>query len=143
VRGVGVLLGLAGAVLMPVGLSLDWYELNTGDSLLKLDGWDVFESTDALMVLASIATVALVVTWPAYVGPALMMVGAFTTGFIAVQLIDRPGILGFAADSELSIEIGAWLGLLGALLIVAAGWVSRASTRRTAPGREGGGFPPS
>ena len=73
------------------------------------------------MVLASIATLVLLVTWPAYVGRALMVIGAFITGFIAVQLIDRPGLLGFADDSMLSIQIGPWLGLGGALLIVAAG----------------------
>ena len=37
---------------MPVSLFLDWYDVNTGDSTFKLDGWDVFESTDALMVLS-------------------------------------------------------------------------------------------
>jgi hypothetical protein len=129
VRALATLLALAGAVLLPISLSLDWYEVNTGDSLFTLDGWDVFESTDTLMVLTSIVTLALLVTWPAYVGRALMIAGAFATGFIAVQLIDRPGILGFANDSALSIEIGAWLGLAGALMIAVAG----ATTTRARP----------
>jgi hypothetical protein len=129
VRAVAALLALAGAVLMPISLTLDWYEVETGDSLFQVDGWQVFETTDTVMVLASIATLALLVTWPAYIGRALMVVGAFVTGFIAVQLIDRPGILGFADDSALSIEAGAWLGLGSALLIVAAG----AAATRTRP----------
>ena len=136
-RAIATLLALAGAVLMPISLSLDWYEVNTGDSLFQVDGWQVFETTDTVMVLASIATLVLLVTWPAYVGRALMVIGAFITGFIAVQLIDRPGLLGFADDSMLSIQIGPWLGLGGALLIVAAG----ASALRTAPGPEAGGSP--
>ena len=34
------LVAVAGAVLMPVSLFLRWYEVNTGDSLFKVKGWD-------------------------------------------------------------------------------------------------------
>lgn len=122
------LLALAGAVLMPVSLFLDWYEVNTGDGVFDLKGWDAFETTDALMVLSAIAVVLLLVVIPVYVGRALMIVGALTAGFIAVQLVDKPAILGFLDRSALSLEVGAWLGLLGALLVVAAGALTTRAT---------------
>jgi hypothetical protein len=125
------LLALAGAVLMPVSLFLHWYEVKegaTGDNAkFTIKGWDVFESTDALMVLASIAAVGLIVTVPSYAGRILMLIGAFVTGYIVVQLVDRPGILSFVDRSDLSLEIGAPLGLLGAILILAAGAVASRS----------------
>jgi hypothetical protein len=118
-------LALAGAVLMPVSLFLHWYEVAegaTGDNArFSVQGWDVFESTDTLMVLAAIAALLLLVSAPRSMGRALMIVGAVTTGFIAVQLVDKPATLGFLDRSDLSLEVGAWLGLVGALLVVGAG----------------------
>ena len=117
------LLALAGAVLMPVSLFLHWYEINTGDSTFTSKGWDVFESTDTLMVMVSLATLVVVVLSPRHAGRALLVLGAFMSGWIVVQLIDRPAVIGYF-DPGLSVQIGAWLGLLGALLILAAGALS-------------------
>ncbi len=117
-------MALAGAVLMPVSLFLDWYTVTTEDSRFTFDGWDVFESTDALMMLVGVATLALVVFRPRFAGRALLLAGALTSGWILVQVIDRPAALGFFGRSDVSLELGAWLGLLGALLILAAGGLS-------------------
>jgi hypothetical protein len=119
------LIASAGAVLMPVSLFLHWYEVPegaTGDNArFTVQGWDAFESTDALMVVAAVVTLVLVVTAGGRLGKSLILIGAPTTAFIAVQLVDRPATLGFLDRSHLSLEVGAWLGLSGALLIVAAG----------------------
>ncbi len=127
-----LLVSLVGAVLMPVSLFLDWYEVSegaTGDNAkISLKGWDSFESTDTVMVLAALAVLILVVLGPPYVARAVMIVGALATGFVAVQLVDQPAILGFVDRADLSLKIGAYLGLLGGLLVVAGGALS--STRR-------------
>ena len=134
------LLAVAGAVLMPISLFLDWYAVKagaTGDNArIELKGWDAFESTDAVMVLASLATLALVLTAPRMAARALMLVGALVTGFVLVQLIDRPAVLLFVDRSDISLEIGAWLGLGGALAILAAGFLLRGAGEghRPAPG---------
>ena len=113
---------------MPVSLFLDWYEVDegaTGDNAtIALKGWDSFESTDTVMVLAAIAVLALVLRSPPYVARAVMIVGALAAGFIVVQLVDQPAILGFVDRADLSLKIGAYLGLLGALLVVAGGALS-------------------
>jgi len=116
---------------MPVSLWLHWYEVNTGDSTFQPKGWDVFESTDTLMLLVSLATLALVVLNPRYAGRALLLLGAAMSGWIVVQLIDRPALLSFFDQADLSIQIGAWLGMLGALLILGAGALSTAWGDRT------------
>lgn len=123
-----LLVALAGAALMPVSLFLDWYEVSegaTGDNAaIPLTGWDAFESTDTVMVLAALAVLVLIVLSPPYVTRALMIVGALATGFIVVQLIDQPAILGFVDRADVTLKIGAYLGLLGALLVVAGGAMS-------------------
>jgi len=142
-----LLVALAGAVLMPVSLFLNWYEIDegaTGDNAkITLKGWDSFESTDTVMVLAAIAVLVLVVLAPPYVGRAVMIVGALATGFVAVQLVDQPAILGFVDRADLSLKIGAYLGLLGGLLVVAGGAISQASGPRTAAGPAGAGSSPA
>lgn len=128
------LLALAGAVLMPVSLWLHWYELKegaTGDNAkFTIKGWDAFESTDTLMVLGSIAVIGLIAIAPRHAGRTLMLIGAFLSGYIIVQLVDRPGILSFVDRSDVSLQIGAWLGLLGALLVVMAGAVAGRAGRQ-------------
>jgi hypothetical protein len=136
---------VAGAVLMPVSLSLDWYSVPAGlvtEESFSLGGWDSFESTDALMVLAAAAALVLVFTAPPYAGRALLVVGGIATGFVAVQIVDRPNLYGLPLPTP-SLEIGAWLGLLGTLLILAAGALRSASGPRRAPGPEGGGSLPA
>jgi hypothetical protein len=129
------MLALAGAVLMPFSLFLDWYGVKRlagrDFDAYTLDGWDVFESTDTLMLLVAIATVALVALRPRFAGRALLFAGALTAGWIVVQLADRPAVLGFLDRSDLTLEIGAWLGLLGAVLIAIAGALSGAWRDRT------------
>jgi hypothetical protein len=59
---------------------------------------------------------------------ALIATGAFVTGLIVVQMVDEPSpsILFNVAPPGVSVEIGAWVGLLGALLIAIAGVMRRA-----------------
>jgi Tol biopolymer transport system component len=118
------LLALVGAVLMPGSLFLNWYgvEAHVFTPIgFKLDGWDVFESTDAVLVLAGLAVLLLLFRNPPHASRILMIVGALATTFLAVQLLDQPAILGFSDVPGLSLEVGAWVGLSGALLTVGAG----------------------
>ena len=86
-----------------------------------LEGWAVFESTDAVLTLAAAATLLLVVTAPPHVGRALVVVGAIATGVVAVALVDKPNFFGLPYVPGLSTKMGAWLALLEALLILTAG----------------------
>ena len=123
---------------MPVSLFLHWYEIARNaygeNDEFSIKGWDALESTDALMVTAALAAVALVIAAPRYAGRALLLIGAATAGFIAVQLIDGPAVIGFIGRSKVSLELGAWLGLMGAVLLVAAGAID-VRAQSTATGR--------
>jgi hypothetical protein len=119
---------------MPVSLFLDWYAVKArarGDfDRYTLDGWDVFEATDTLMLLLALATLVLLALRPRYAGRAFLLGGVLTSVWIVVQLIDRPAELAFIDRSDLSLQVGAWLGLLGALLIAGAGALSRGRRAR-------------
>lgn len=56
----------------------------------------------------------ILVTAPSHVRRALMVVGAIATGVVAVALVDKPNFFCLPYVPGLLIEIGAWLGLLGA-----------------------------
>jgi len=116
-------IAVAGAALLPISLSRDWYTVPAGvftEESIPLGGWAVFESTDALLVLAAAATLMLVVAAPRDAGRALAVVGGVATGFVVVQVVERPNVYGLPVPAP-SLELGAWLGLLGTLLILVAG----------------------
>jgi hypothetical protein len=132
-------MALAGAVLMPASLFLDWYAVRAGAhgedfGGYALDGWDAFESTDALLVLVALSAAALIVLRPTFAGRAWLLGGTLTAGWIVVQLVDAAGLRMFLHRSDLSLRIGAWLGLLGALLIAGAGALSGSRSARTIGG---------
>lgn len=111
---------------MPASLFFSWYHLkeqagNRDFSAYSLSGWETFESTDTLMVLVAIAIAVIVVLRPRLSATLLLCLGALVSGWILIQLIDGPAALAFFDRSDYSLRAGAWLGLLGAFLTVAAG----------------------
>ena len=117
----GAIVAAVGAVLLLVSLFLDWY----GDGDDGVSAWRVFEALD--LVLAAIALLAL----SAFAHRAgierrlpdapLLLLGAVALLVVFSQLVnDPPRVAGF--DPEL--EIGAWLGLAGAAILLAGALMS-------------------
>jgi hypothetical protein len=105
-----------GALMLLVGLFLDWYG--------AFNAWALFEIVDLLLAALAVATVIGAVglltpdidlvdkRWlPWLVGVAFVVVVA--------QLIDPP-----PAAAEQDLELGAWLGLAGATLMAAGAVLS-------------------
>ncbi len=99
-----------GAVLLLVGLFLDWYG--------AFNAWAVFELVDLLLaglaVAALIGAVGLLTADVEYIDKrALPWIVGVAFVVVAAQLMDPP-----PAAAEQDIEIGAWLALAGAVLMV-------------------------
>jgi hypothetical protein len=99
-----------GALLLLVGLFLDWYG--------AFNAWAVFEFVDlflaALAVASVIGAVGLITPEVEYVDKRVVpwLVGiAFVV--VAAQLMDPPPVA-----SEQDLELGAWLSLAGTVLMV-------------------------
>lgn len=114
----GPLTAAAGALLLLVSLFLDWFEPG-------FSAWTVFEALD--LVLAALAIATMLAVLPA-VGlrsrmpeRALAWVGAAAFVIVASQLIDHP-----PAVLDQGLELGAWLALLGTVLMLIGGFVSAA-----------------
>ena len=116
---IGPLVGLVGGVLLFVSLFLDWYE----GGITAFTAFEVLDLVLALLALGAVIALAdaLGVRLPAG-SPArarlALPLGAAALLIILTQLInDPPAIVG----SDRGPEIGLWLALVGALLIVAGG----------------------
>jgi hypothetical protein len=123
---------VVGAVLMPVSLFLTWYDIPEnvfGGGLVSFEGWEIFEFTDAVMVLAAAVTLFLLLKAPT-AGTSLVAVGAIATGSVAVELVNKPTLFALPYIPGMTIEAGAWLGLLGALLVLASGCLNLLLARR-------------
>lgn len=107
-------LAVLGAVLLLVGLSLDWYEP-------QISAWTAFEIVDLL--LAAIAAAVAAVSLARGPGrPRLEALGAWLpiAALAALVLVLAALVNPPPAAIDRPLEIGAWVSLLGALLLVAA-----------------------
>ena len=124
-------LAIAGAILMPVSLFLHWYHIDTGDSSFEMSGWNAFETVDIGLLAAALVAVYVVAVGPrrprAAVSRAVLLTGGSAAAVIAIQLIDKPPLLGFGL--HVSVRIGAVLGLAGAILVLAAGALTALADR--------------
>jgi hypothetical protein len=131
---IGPLVAAIGAVLLIVSLFLDWYE---GD----LEAFTVYEFLDLLLVLMALVTIASLAGGLGLVRPApspavSLGVSVFTVLLVLSQVInDPPAVANSGADKE----IGIWLALAGAVLMVAGSVlafarISLVFQRREAPG---------
>jgi hypothetical protein len=125
---IGPLIGVAGGVLLFVSLFLEWYESESDEP--SLTAFTVFEVLDlVLAALALGAVVALVESLGlrlpssgkssrARLG---LPLGAAALLLILLQLLNDPP---FIVGGDRGPELGLWLALAGALLIVAGGLLS-------------------
>ena len=120
----GALVAALGALVLLVGLFLDWYGDGDGDAV---SAWTVFEALDlvlaaiALLAIATLARRAGAATWLPD-GP-LLVLGAVALAVVVSQIVnDPPRVAGLDPD----LEVGAWLSLAGAAVLLAGGLMSAA-----------------
>jgi hypothetical protein len=128
------LLVVAGAVLLPVSLSLNWFSLSLGfrgtTVVSSATGWQILETLDAFLVVVTLVVFAWVLAprlgFRRMSGRITIAMGCTAAGAIAFQLLDPPVLMTFyekagAFNAEVTTETGAWLALGGALLIAVGG----------------------
>lgn len=126
----GDVLAALGALLVLIGLFLDWL----GDA----NGWEAFEALDLVLAglaLAAIAAAAAGAGLLAAPSPRLLApLGAALLSIIAVQILDPPPV--FSGGEETGA--GAWLALAGAALVLLGGLmrVARVSVSVSVGGRD-------
>ena len=103
-----------GAALLIVSLFLDWYEPD-------IEGFTVYELLDLLLVLMALATIASLAggmgVLRAAPSPGVSLAVALFTVFVVLSQIlnDPPAV----ANGDAGKDIGIWLALGGAALMVA------------------------
>lgn len=111
---IGPLVAAIGAVLLIVSLFLDWYEAD-------LEAFTVYEVLDLLLVLMALATIASLAGGLGVIRAApspgvSLAVALFTVFVVLSQVLNDPPAV---ANGEAGKEIGIWLALAGAALMVA------------------------
>lgn len=111
---IGPLVAAIGAVLLIVSLFLDWYQPD-------IEGFTVFEFLDLLLVLMALATIASLAggmgVLRAAPSPGVSLAVALFTIFVVLSQIlnDPPAV----ANGNAGKDVGIWLALAGAALMVA------------------------
>lgn len=122
----GELIALAGAICVIVSLFEPWYENASG----RLSAWDTVGPALVLLMLAALVALGLVlatITERSTALPVAAAVWSTLFGIIAViaavvRLLERP-------QGASEICAGAWLALVGAILIVVGSWQSMRDER--------------
>jgi hypothetical protein len=127
----GELVALAGAVAVFVALGLSWYTVPAGTLQAGgLDAWKTFDAAVALMILGAVLAVALalaILTERSSAIPMATVVWSTWAGIAAlisaiVRVLERP-------DHASGVAVGGWLGLAGAVAILAGSWQSMRDER--------------
>jgi hypothetical protein len=123
INGGQALAGLGGALLF-VSLFLDWF--SPGGGFRGVSAWTVFEVNDLILAALALFVLAIALNPLLRLGlqlplSSLPWVGLGALIIVAASLIQKP-----PAATHASIEVGAWLGLAGALLMVVGGVLSTA-----------------
>ncbi len=105
----GGVLVVAAALLLVVSLFLDWFGLSGGSGA---SAWEVFETLDLVLVAAAVAAVASAL---GQLDSRVLLGAALVAAAVVVSQIIEPPPAGQGADRE----VGAWLGLVAAALLLA------------------------
>lgn len=122
----GEIAAFMGAVCIVVALTLPWYESLEG----RLSVWDTFGPAVVLVILAAVGGFGLALATVTERSPAFPVAAAVWStlfgivGLIAaiVRVLERP-------DNATMLCAGAWLALVGALLVATGSWQSMRDER--------------
>ena len=130
--------GAAGVVLL-VSMFLDWYSVSPrvlvgamDEQFRSVDAWGAFSVVDVLISLVALLGIALAVSQIAGRGPALpVALGVITTTLaLAGTLLLLYRILNQPGPNELiTVEAGAYVGLLASLGVFLGAWLSLSDER--------------
>jgi hypothetical protein len=132
---------MAGGVLVGIGVFLNWYETNAGNRAANVNGmkgafsaWDVHPILRWLLLAAAVAPFILAyiivrghqLSWARGEMTAVTAIAAF--GLIVYNgVIGRPG----EPSSEISLQLGWWVALLGTLLMLGGAALRSSEVERT------------
>jgi hypothetical protein len=138
--GRGELLAVAGGILLAIGLFLPWYKTDPGNRNANIDGargsFNAFEAHPILSWLLLAAAVAPLIlawiiardhelSWPRGEMTAVVAMIALVL-VLYVGVIARPG----EPRSQISLQIGWFVSIVGCLLMIVGGASRAASSER-------------
>ena len=129
-----------GGVLLAVSVFVKWYEARPENANANINGmkgvvsaWDAHSILRYLLLAAALAPIILLyivirdheLSWPR--GEMTAVIGIIAFGLVVYNgVIDRPG----EPPSEIELEIGWWMALLGTILITVGGSYRASTTER-------------
>ena len=134
------IIAAVGGVLLALSVFVKWYEARPENANANINGmkgvvsaWDAHTILRYLLLAAALAPIVLLyivvrdheLSWPR--GEMTAVIGIIAFGLVVYQgVIDRPG----EPPSEIELEIGWWMALLGTILIIVGGSIRASTTER-------------
>ena len=134
------IIAAVGGVLLALSVFVKWYEARPENPNANINGmkgvvsaWDAHTILRYLFLAAALAPIVLLyivvrdheLSWPR--GEMTAVIGIIAFGLVVYQgVIDRPG----EPPSEIELEIGWWMALLGTILITVGGSYRASTTER-------------
>ena len=125
----------AGGVALLAAMFLHWYGAAAGRGVLgygpggstEATAWQAFGVLDVVLVLLALVPLALVVAQATRESPSIpvalsvvtTVAGALAALLILYRIANQPG-----PNDAVDVEVGAWLGLLAAVVVAAGGFRS-------------------
>ena len=134
------IIAAVGGVLLALSVFVKWYEARPENANANINGmkgvvsaWDAHTILRYVFLLAALAPIVLLyivvrdheLSWPR--GEMTAVIGIIAFGLVVYNgVIDRPG----EPPSEIELEIGWWMALLGTILIIVGGSYRASTTER-------------
>jgi hypothetical protein len=134
------IIAAVGGVLLALSVFVKWYEARPENPNANINGmkgvvsaWDAHTILRYLLLAAALAPIVLLyivvrdheLSWPR--GEMTAVIGIIAFGLVVYNgVIDRPG----EPPSEIELEIGWWMALLGTILITVGGSYRASTTER-------------
>ncbi len=122
----------AGGLALLASMFLHWYGLDVSfgplaASMTEATAWQIFDVLDVVLALLALVPLALVFTQATRPSPAIpvffsvmtVLAGLLAALLILYRILNQPG-----PNEIVEVQVGAWLGLLAAVVVAAGGWRS-------------------
>ena len=117
----------AGGVVLLAAMFADWYAPDAVFGAPGGNAWQAFSVLDAVLALLALVPLALVALQATRDSPSLpvafsvltTVAGALATLLMLYRIVNQPG-----PNDAVTVELGAWIGLVAAVAIAGGGWRS-------------------